>query len=437
MSQFPNNPANPYQQQYAPQQQQYQQAGVMQINDPNAPLPNQQAGFMGTDRKSKAWDDGVQYFKFTERVPVQLRIFGPVRVIAQSWFTTTKGKKFPVMSIAWNAATGQYDNPGDPVMEMFDPFNNPVPEFKELSPRKSGLGHALIRGMQLSGPTDRPWRPVRLPMTVMMSLKQLSQMNKINIGGVEYTADVADDNYGRDVVIMYNSAGKTPAEKYLVQLAPQMSPLTAEERQYFGEVYNWDAIIKMPTREEVIASLNSCGYIAKRASYGQGGHEAAPMMPSMLPNVPPPPSYSSAPQPQPYISPAPAPFQVQQIAPQYAQHEVYGAPVTGQVLGQVPMPPAGQPLIPPTMNFTSPPSSYQQAPQQAPSHYAPPQMVSSQPQQQQQWQAPQQAMMQQAPGHGQPMSGLPIGNLQPVHQVMVQPIVPIAPQPATEDDIPF
>jgi hypothetical protein len=325
---YQNQP--PYQQQQQQQTQTFSPSGFpgssIQVSEPNAPLPDQSAGFMGMDKMKKQWDSNIPWFKIPERQAIQIRIYGQIHVIAQNWLPSRSGKNFPLMSLGWNNETGQYDKPGDPILELFDPFNATDQVIKSLAPRKSGLTHAIIRGLPLRSPQDKPWRPMRLPMVVAVALKQLSAMNKVVINGVEYTADVADDNYGRDIQIYYNPNGKTPQEKYLVQLAPGLTPLTREERAYKAEAYNWKNLVTYPTREEVLNALTSCGF--------QVGTASNYVPPSMFPSVPPPPpghapvpSFSGAPLPQQPVQTGAQQWAPAPLPPTTAQAQDWHAPL--------------------------------------------------------------------------------------------------------------
>ena len=54
-------------------------------------------GFTAQER----WDAKIPWYELKAGWN-QIRIYGPVFIVAQNWFTTLKGKKFAQFSLAWD-----------------------------------------------------------------------------------------------------------------------------------------------------------------------------------------------------------------------------------------------------------------------------------------------------------------------------------------------
>ena len=375
-------------------------------------LPQVKAGFGAATGGRAKWDDGIKWGELPEKAWTQLRFYGDVYLLATSWIKHQKsGKKFPLLSLAWDPETKHFSRSGDPILEDFDPRNSTNPEIKDITPRQHGYGHAIFRQAQQMNQI-RPWAPVKLPISLILSIQRLSGMNVHIIDGQRYEADVTDPYWGADVYVLYDSTARAE-QKYQVQIGPKV-PLTEEEMSYISQQYDWKSRVVWPSREEVIRSLRENGYYDLIAPQNHMVSQPA-VPPSNFGMLPPPPF--------PQVLPPQAPPPVQQ--PEYQQ--VYA-----------PQPPAVQQMYAPQPPAVQQPD-YPQAPQgmQAPStaSFAPPPAppVQAQAMPPQPFGAPPIPMAPpQAPVNAAPVSPVPVG---------LRPSVP-ASAPAAEglielDDIPF
>ena len=278
----------------------------------SVPMPQSNIGFSGAGgEKRKRWHQDIPFLELPDGEWVQLRFFGPVYQIAQSWLTTKKSrKKFPVLCSGFDPITLQYDYEKSPILKDFDPFNSEVAEIKALSPKRTGLGHVIARSLERTMDPTRPhmtsWRPMRIPVAVMYTLAELRGANVHNIEGNNYDADITDPYYGRDVNILYKSNAPNPTQRYNVQLLNH-TPLTEVEQSYVADLYKWEDIVDYPSYEEVKLNLQQNGY------YALLGQEYS--VESTLPNVPQPPAATIAPAPiAPAATIAPAPIASAPIA---------------------------------------------------------------------------------------------------------------------------
>lgn len=374
------------------------------------PIPQSNLGFSGISTKRVRWDEKIPWYELpSDGQWNQIRFFGPVTPIASHWVESSRGRatRFPVLCLNFDTATGSYSKAGGcPICDEFDPKNSEVEAIKALSPRMSGYAHAIIRKMQ-ADPTATPWRPIRLPMSIIINLQSLKSMNTHVIDGITYHADVSDPYYGMDVYILYNSAASTPQQKYQVQRGNH-SPLTEVETKYMSQLYDWPRLIVYPSISEVKESLQSNGYYQHLS-----GHAAPNIMdtlPAMNQNVqrisgiqapqsqiqqpfmaPPPPQAAVPPAPAyqapmapayqaPMAPPAPAYQAPAYTAPQHAEPEVAPmAPPPPQAYAQPQMPTMPPPpMAMGTTGFTpsqpimtmAPPAPAYQAPM-APAYQAP------------------------------------------------------------------
>ena len=354
-------------------------------------------GFSSFTKKTR-WDENIRFFEFPANKWVQVRFYGPLFTIAQHWFKSKTGTRFPKICLAYNSDTRSFDHKDRcPVEAEFDPKNHPDQRIKDLSPRQTVYSHLIPRELQTvhqNDPNFIPLVPVRMPITLALLISNLKGLNKHTINGITYEVDATDPNYGCDIMICYNPNAPSPQQAYSVAPSTQCK-LNDREQAYSQSFYDWKNIIEYPNAADVKEALKS--YMGDNGIVSDSSAGTAPSMPmpSFQPSVstyqtgggfPPPPS---APQ-MPAFTPPPPQYQQQQAPmpaftpppPQYQQQQ---APPPMPAFAEAPQMPA----------FTPP--QYQQ--QQAPPQMAPPQMPAFTPPQYQQQQAPPQMappQMQQA-----------------------------------------
>lgn len=301
------------------------------------PLPLTNTGFSGYSNRRKRWDDGIPWLEFADGKWLNLRFFGPseavVYMIATHWLTTIKNKKrFPMLCPNFNSVTRDFEKNGCPICEDLDPFNSENKTIKECSPRLSGLTHALVRSIQKAGGNSeewKPWRPVRMPISVLISLQKLRDRNLHVIEGKEYSADVTDPYYGRDVSILYDSQGSNPQNLYAIDKGDH-TPLTEDEQGMLKELYTFKDLIEYPDHTEMKKALTQNGYY-------QMLHSGSTIA---VPEVEPPPSPMQTFTPVPPAPPTPT-------VTQTPVAHVTQTPVA-PVAAQAPVAPAPRPPLPST-----------------------------------------------------------------------------------------
>ena len=271
------------------------------------------SGFSGFGNKRKRWDHDIPWLEFPDGKWINLRFFGDpesiVHMVSTHWLCTSKNKKrFPQMCLNFNSATGDYDKTGCPICDELDPFNSEIKMIKDASPKLSGFSHAIVRDIQAAGaitPDWKPWRPVRLPISILIALQKLKDRNIHTIDGKQYTADIADPYYGRDVSIMYDSSTSNPQQKYSIDKGDH-TPLTEVELGYIKDLYKFENLIEYPDPQEIKKALTTNGYY-QQLNVGGGfnptdvpasaGQPLAPVPPA--PPVPSAPAPAAAPAPKP------------------------------------------------------------------------------------------------------------------------------------------
>lgn len=338
----------------------------MTTNTP--PLPQQNSGFSGLSGRKTRWDDKIPYYDIPKDGQwYKYRFFGPLFMTAAHWLETKSNKRFPQLCINYDSATQHFSKSGCKIEEEFDPKNSTVKKIKDMQARQSGLMHAIPRAIQRQGSLDpawRPWRPVRLPMTVIMAIKQLTGLNQHNINGQDYQADVADPHYGQDINIMYDPNGSNPNQKYTVALGGH-APLNPLEMTYLQEIYNWETLIQYPTPDDVKQSLQVNGYY--QLLNGGPTDQMPNLADQVLAGVPQPPAYqmasinSGAVQAPPVAQPPGlgVPYQ----APMQAQPAPYQQPYQAPPMQVPPMQAQPAPYQQPVMPAPAPSYPPQQAPQ--------------------------------------------------------------------------
>ena len=252
----------------------------MVVQGQNVPLPEASVGFSGAIQNRTRWDDSIKWFDIPDRVVVTVRFFGPVFIVHNHWLATRKGKKFPLVCPAYDQATQSFAKGKCPVEDDFNfphiaeeakkvnpLFNEETdPTLKELKGIKAhmaGFGHVIVRNPVNFQGNDKglqkPWQPIKLQPSVLFSLIRLKSMNRINIQGKFYEADVADPYWGRDIHIMYNSSERNPQQRYMINLGDH-TPLTDVEKTYLSDLYQWKEIVEYPTYEDVKQHLIVNGY---------------------------------------------------------------------------------------------------------------------------------------------------------------------------------
>jgi hypothetical protein len=212
--------------------------------------------------------DLITLYKFPEKKWVTLRLFGAVHSYATAWITSVnkEGKKvkFPVELPSYDPETQQFDS------TKYDPWNDYA-----LFEKNSGIerdkqlvqvgrkfyANALFRHLQKQQPSTRikptpgeresgfkdkdsdtwtPWQAVALPAGVIQKIKELKGLNTFTSKktGATKTYSVADEKFGRDIRVLYDSS-KAPADQYQVVPGDKRTPLTEEELAFL----RWDTSI--------------------------------------------------------------------------------------------------------------------------------------------------------------------------------------------------
>lgn len=230
------------------------------------PLPQTSFGFSSNPPRKKRWDEEIPWLEFADGKWMNLRFFGHndsiLTMVATHWLATLKGKRFPMLCLNYNSAEGGFTKTGCPICDEFDPKSSEIEAIKDISARFSGYTHAIDRDIQEAGGLGsdwKPWRPIRLPISVIISLQNLKGRNIHTINGTKYEADVADPHYGRDVAIKYDPHAANPQAKYSVDKG-EHTPLTEEEQAYIGDLYDFRSMIEYPDVSEVKKALQQNGY---------------------------------------------------------------------------------------------------------------------------------------------------------------------------------
>ena len=289
------------------------------------PLPQQMIGFSGGTTRKKRWDEEVPWLEFADGKWMNLRFFGNstsiLTMVATHWLETLKGKRFPMLCLNYDSTESAFTKTGCPVCDEFDPRNSEVQGIKDISARFSGYTHAIDRDIQEAGGVGadwKAWRPVRLPISVIIALQNLKGRNVHTINGKKYEADVADPYYGRDVAIKYDPYAANPQAKYTTDKGDH-TPLSDEEAAYIPGLYDFLSMIEYPTESEVKKALQQNGYYQML-----NGEE--PTTQTVVGGVP---TVDLAPQaPQPPSAPvvqnvAPAPFPVGGMSSVQAEPEAH------------------------------------------------------------------------------------------------------------------
>jgi hypothetical protein len=366
----------------------------------NVPLP-QAGGLSGSYSNKKRWDDDIKWYEIPDRVTITLRFFGPTFVINQHWIKTRTNKRFPLNCPAYSMALQGFQQGKCPVEDEFNfaniadmakainpSFTDQDPNYKallEIKAKTLGLTQCIVRNS-----TDgRPWHPIRLGPSVYFTLIRLKNMNTCVVGGKQYTADVADPYWGRDVHIYYNSAERNPQQKYTIQLGDH-TPLTEAERTYINTLHNWEEKVEYASSEEIKQALQVNGYyqLFNTLTGNSGGFNTnfdkqngqhAQYETFLTP--PPPPSYSQpqvqqvqqAPQMQmqmqvPQQMQMPAPQQQMQVPPmQMPQQQMQMPQMPQQMMASAPnmngLTQVDTPVASSIPNSVPPPMGYQQVQQ--------------------------------------------------------------------------
>lgn len=247
--------------------------------------------------KEERWDSKIQWFELKPGTWNQIRLYGPVYIVAQNWYTTLKQKKFALFSLSWDPFERNYTKMDqDPIWQFFgNPFDHQDERIKAIAPRQQAFVQAFVRPT-VGLPQGGDYRPLRLPISVINGIRKASQLcfktdqyNQVILGpdNKPEIADPTDEVFGTDIMIYYDPS-KNGSEKYSVQMGAK-SPLTQNELAMSAHFIDWNTLIKMPTQNDVKEALSRNGYLALANSAGAGsfgtqaeigaGHAAMPQMP--------------------------------------------------------------------------------------------------------------------------------------------------------------
>jgi hypothetical protein len=251
----------------------------MNYNNQNPPLPQSNSGLSGSVPNKRRWDDEIRWFDFPDRQIVTLRFFGPVFITYNHWLKTRQGKRFPLTCPGYDISTQNFVPGKCPICDDFhtpsildlakaanpnfnEEYDPNLKEIKSIKARIASVTQVIIRNVQnLGDPTlnSKPWHPVRLGPSVFFSLLRLKNMNVCTIQGKQYTADIADPYWGRDVHIMYNSVERNPQQKYMINLG-EHTPLTETEKNYLNQLYTWENMVEYSNFNEMKQTAQINGY---------------------------------------------------------------------------------------------------------------------------------------------------------------------------------
>lgn len=323
-----------------------------------APLP-EQGGFSKEGRTFERWDSNINYFSFPGDGEYHAyRFFGPVRYAAQHWLKSISGKNFPVSCLNYNHKDKNYTLSGCPIEEEFNPKGSEDDRIKKIAPRQLAYGHLIVRDDQLRG-DQIPWKPVRVPMGIIVGLERLQGLNVHVVNGQSYKCTVSDPYYGVDVFIAHNPKEPNPNNRYDCQKGNH-SPLTEIEKSWLAQLHDWDSIMKLSTAEDIKRALQQNGYYQILNGGGPQAHQA--IASTVLPPVPAPGANPLPPVPSPEAVPQPVPQAAQPVQPQPAPVQPQPAPQAAQ-----PVQPQTAPQPMPVQPQMSPPNGAipQPQPQQA------------------------------------------------------------------------
>lgn len=322
-----------------------------QIQPAGSPLPVKNSGFGGLSSNRKRWDESLKWLPLKESAWTQLRFAGDIYMVATSWIKHQKSqKKFPMLSLAWDPESRSFSRPGDPIMEDFNPKTSNIKEIQDIMPRQQGFTHAFDRSTGEFG-------PVRIPISLALTLHQLASFNKVTIDGEEYECDIADPYYGIDVYVFNDPNGKGEA-RYKAQAGPR-TPITEQEQARMNsESCRWMDVITYPSRDEIRQALTQNGYYdminpnQSQEWANPAGHQAPP--------VPVPSNYSGSVPPPPFPSSGPVVQSMPQVPVAPPLAPAYQAPVAPPVVSAPMAPPVmAAPLAPASpaqaMGVTAPP----------------------------------------------------------------------------------
>lgn len=318
-------------------------------------------GFNSNTTTEKRWDADIAWFEAKPNVWQQFRIVGPAFMVAQNWFTTTKGKKFALFSRSWDPFTRSFSKQDqDPIFQIFgNPFDSSDERIKGLAPRTTVLVEAFVRptvGLASGGEL----RPMRLPSSVFKAIAKSMELNfitdangqpMVDANGQPMVADPTDPDYGYDIMLNYNPSANG-SEKYTVQPGSK-SRLTDQERARMMTLTDWATIVKVPTENQVKEALSRNGYMSLATNNNFGmvsevsnaqsvglGHQ-----PPLTMGAPAPQAFAPAPMaPAPAQAFAPAPAPMGAPAPMAPAPQAFApAPAPAPMGAPAPMAPAPAP----------------------------------------------------------------------------------------------
>lgn len=227
-------------------------------------------GFGSNTTSEAKWDAAIQWYDLKPGMWNQIRIIGPIFIVAQNWFTTPKGKKFALFSRAWDPFTRSYANQADdPIFQIFgNPYDSTDERIKGIAPRQTAFAQAFIRptaGLANGGEL----KPMRIPSSVVNGIRKVMELNfvtnqdgspALNEEGKPIIADPTDADFGIDILVHYDPS-KQGSEKYTVQSGGR-SVLSAHERALYSSLIDWANIVKQPSENQVKEALSKNGYMS-------------------------------------------------------------------------------------------------------------------------------------------------------------------------------
>jgi hypothetical protein len=217
--------------------------------------------------------DLINVYKFPEKKWVTGRLNGVIHSYATGWVKSKtkdgKATKFPVNMPSYDPDTQQFDSSKyDPWYEIYLSEKDVEREKQTVQVGKKFYCDFLVRNLQRQKPSTRskptaqerktgfkdkdsetwtPWTCVALPPGLIQKIQELKGLNTVTSKktGATKAFSVADEKYGRDVRIYFDST-KSPAEQYQIQMGETRTPLTEEELGFL----RWDHSNLAPETDE-------------------------------------------------------------------------------------------------------------------------------------------------------------------------------------------
>jgi hypothetical protein len=229
--------------------------------------------------REEPWDAKIKWFGFPDDGEYHAyRLVARPTYYAQNWIQTKKkdggpGKSFPNLNRNYDSARAAWAENGDKISEYlrrFDgvmrqlkiPYENYPDSIKRMSGRLTMACNAVIRDIQSAGaPANNTGKwtyvhPIRIPQGLAATLVGLAEkLNKID--GKVYP--LTDRNYGRDLLISFDSQSKDKNKIYQVQVGDR-TKLTDDELAQQEFLIDFASHLKYPEPTALEETLRRNGF---------------------------------------------------------------------------------------------------------------------------------------------------------------------------------